>query len=196
MTAHRWRAASSCCAARARDRRELLARALSRPEVIDGVMQGEAIRLVVAEGARPPDGRRARRDAERLETTPVKPALRGCLRRPCSAASRSARSTVETRSAARQGEGPPPVEARGLTSRFGSFTAADRITFTIERGEIFGLLGPNGAGKSTTFKMMCGLLAPQRGHRARGRARPLPGARPRGARGSATWRRSSRSTAI
>ena len=59
--------------------------------------------------------------------------------------------------------GVAPVEARALTRRFGSFTAAEAITFTIRRGEIFGLLGPNGAGKSTTFKMMCGLLRPTEG---------------------------------
>jgi ABC-type multidrug transport system ATPase subunit len=55
------------------------------------------------------------------------------------------------------------VVADGLTKRFGGFTAADRISFRIGRGEIFGLLGPNGAGKSTTFKMLCGLLAPTEG---------------------------------
>jgi ABC-2 type transport system ATP-binding protein len=61
------------------------------------------------------------------------------------------------------GGGDEAVEAAGLTKVFGDFTAADRITFTIKRGEIFGLLGPNGAGKSTTFKMMCGLLRPTAG---------------------------------
>ena len=55
------------------------------------------------------------------------------------------------------------VEAKGLTKKFGSFTAVDNITFSVQRGEIFGLLGPNGAGKSTTFKMLCGLLKPSRG---------------------------------
>ena len=50
------------------------------------------------------------------------------------------------------------VRADSLTKRYGSFTAADRISFRIRRGEIFGLLGPNGAGKSTTFKMLCGLI--------------------------------------
>jgi len=59
--------------------------------------------------------------------------------------------------------GGDAVEATGLTKVFGDFTAADRISFKIERGEIFGLLGPNGAGKSTTFKMMCGLLRPTAG---------------------------------
>jgi ABC-2 type transport system ATP-binding protein len=55
------------------------------------------------------------------------------------------------------------VEAKGLVKRFGSFTAADNLTFSIPSGEIFGLLGPNGAGKSTTFKMLCGLLKPTAG---------------------------------
>ena len=55
------------------------------------------------------------------------------------------------------------VEAKGLTKRFGSFTAADQITFEIKQRRNFGLLGPNGAGKSTTFKMLCGLLKPTEG---------------------------------
>ena len=55
------------------------------------------------------------------------------------------------------------VEAHGLTKRFGDFAAADNISFTIRKGEVFGLLGPNGAGKSTSFRMMCGLLKPTEG---------------------------------
>lgn len=50
------------------------------------------------------------------------------------------------------------IEAKDLTRTFGHFIATDHVNFAIKRGEIFGLLGPNGAGKSTTFKMMCGLL--------------------------------------
>lgn len=55
------------------------------------------------------------------------------------------------------------IEARGLTMRFGDFTAVDRATFRIERGEIFGFLGSNGCGKTTTMKMLTGLLAPSAG---------------------------------
>jgi len=55
------------------------------------------------------------------------------------------------------------VEAKGLTKRFGKFTAVDSVDFTIPRGEIFGLLGPNGAGKTTTIRMLCGLLLPDAG---------------------------------
>jgi len=50
------------------------------------------------------------------------------------------------------------IEVRDLVRRFGSFTAVDSTSFTVQRGEIFGLLGPNGAGKTTTFRMLCGLL--------------------------------------
>ena len=50
-----------------------------------------------------------------------------------------------------------------LIKRFGNFTAVDNITFSVNRGEIFGLLGPNGAGKSTTFKMLCGLVTSTEG---------------------------------
>src|SRR5690606_29626256 len=50
------------------------------------------------------------------------------------------------------------IEARGLTRRFGDFVAVDDVSFTIERGEIFGFLGSNGCGKTTTMKMLTGLL--------------------------------------
>jgi ribosome-dependent ATPase len=55
-------------------------------------------------------------------------------------------------------DGPPAVRAEGLTRRFGAFTAVDHVSFSIERGEIFGFLGSNGCGKTTTMKMLTGLL--------------------------------------
>lgn len=55
------------------------------------------------------------------------------------------------------------LEARGLTRRFGNFTAVDDISLSVPPGQIFGLLGPNGAGKTTTVKMMTGLLRPTGG---------------------------------
>jgi ABC-2 type transport system ATP-binding protein len=56
-----------------------------------------------------------------------------------------------------------PIQVRDLVRTFGSLTAVDGVSFTIERGEIFGLLGPNGSGKTTTIRMLCGLLAPTSG---------------------------------
>ncbi len=50
------------------------------------------------------------------------------------------------------------ITASGLTRRFGAFTAVDDVSFTIERGEIFGFLGSNGCGKTTTMRMLTGLL--------------------------------------
>lgn len=55
------------------------------------------------------------------------------------------------------------VLAEGLTRRFDSFTAVDRVSFSIEEGEVVGLLGPNGSGKTTTIRMLLGLLAPSAG---------------------------------
>ena len=53
--------------------------------------------------------------------------------------------------------------AEDLTRRFGDFTAVDRVSFQVRRGEVFGFLGSNGGGKSTTIRMFCGLLAPTEG---------------------------------
>lgn len=50
------------------------------------------------------------------------------------------------------------LSVKGLSKRFNDFTAVDSISFSVERGEVFGLLGPNGAGKTTTIKMLCGLM--------------------------------------
>src|SRR5204862_8216884 len=55
------------------------------------------------------------------------------------------------------------IECEGLTKRFGTFTAVDHISFSVEKGSIFGFLGPNGSGKSTAIRMLCGILEPTDG---------------------------------
>lgn len=55
------------------------------------------------------------------------------------------------------------IHVRDLTKRFGTFTAVDRISFDVYRGEIFGFLGANGAGKTTAMRMLCGLSTPTSG---------------------------------
>jgi len=62
-----------------------------------------------------------------------------------------------------EGKSEIAIDAKGLTRRFGDFTAVDHVTLSIERGEIFGFLGSNGCGKSTTMKMLTGLLPPTEG---------------------------------
>ena len=140
-------------------RRKVLTAALELPEVLDGVIQGESVRLVLRNGATPPDPSDFGVDG--LALKPVAPRFEDAF--------------IDLLGGGLKGESPlagpvrrgvesgPVVEAQELTKQFGEFTAADRITFRIGRGEIFGLLGPNGAGKSTTFKMMCGLLRPTSG---------------------------------
>ncbi|MBN2169189.1 MAG: ABC transporter ATP-binding protein [Actinobacteria bacterium] len=55
------------------------------------------------------------------------------------------------------------IETRGLTKKFGKFTAVDKLALKVSPGEVYGLLGPNGAGKTTTVKMLCGLIKPSSG---------------------------------
>lgn len=55
------------------------------------------------------------------------------------------------------------VEVRNLTKRYGKYTAVENLSFSVEKGQIYGFLGPNGAGKSTTMNMMTGYLAPSGG---------------------------------
>jgi len=143
------------------NRRELLTRALRRPEVMDGVIQGRNVRLVLRADARPPN--LSDLDAgDEAQMVPVAPRFEDAFIEALgggpggdSVLARSMRPVA--------GDHDTVVEAVDLTKRFGSFAATDQVSFAVKRGEIFGLLGPNGAGKSTTFRMMCGLLTPTSG---------------------------------
>ncbi|HEV7318658.1 MAG TPA: ATP-binding cassette domain-containing protein [Ensifer sp.] len=141
-------------------RRQALARYLEDENVVDGVIQGEAIRLVMKPDTVPPVLDEGSPAPSAAEATPrFEDAFIDMLGGGPGGRSKLA----ETQTAFSTESAKPVIEAHGLTKRFGDFTAADAITFDIPRGQIFGLLGPNGAGKSTTFKMLCGLLKPTAG---------------------------------
>ena len=140
------------------ERRALLAQSLTSPEIVDGVMQGEAIRLVTSDGEVPGA---AIANFANLTVNATAPRFEDAfVAKLGGQPKRTLGATARERS---EQSGPAPVQAKNLTRRFGAFAAADHISFEIWRGEIFGLLGPNGAGKTTTFKMMCGLLRPSEG---------------------------------
>ncbi|ASY66157.1 ABC transporter multidrug efflux pump, fused ATP-binding domains (plasmid) [Sinorhizobium sojae CCBAU 05684] len=142
-------------------RRDRLARLLDDEGVIDGVIQGEAIRLVMKPGVTPPRPLQDNESAGR--TTAAPPRFEDAFVDMLGGGPGGRSRLAETQRCFVVDDNSPVIEARGLTKRFGDFTAAAEITFDIPRGEIFGLLGPNGAGKSTTFKMLCGLLKPTAG---------------------------------
>ena len=136
-------------------RRGLLMQMLQQDGVIDGVIQGRHIRIVTGKHHdRPP--------LTRGEWHPVEPWFEDAFIDVLGGGP-GGYSRLTEKMPERPAEERPVIDARGLTKRFGSFTAVKDNTFQIRRGEIFGLLGPNGAGKSTTFKMMCGLLQPTEG---------------------------------
>ncbi|MBD9540903.1 ABC transporter ATP-binding protein [Ensifer sp. ENS04] len=141
-------------------RRQKLASYLDDDDVVDGVIQGEAIRLVMKPGTKPPSpGGHSSASGVATTTPRFEDAFIDMLGGGPGGRSKLA----ETQTPFPTDDERPVIEARGLTKRFGDFTAADAIAFDIPRGQIFGLLGPNGAGKSTTFKMLCGLLKPTAG---------------------------------
>lgn len=141
------------------ERRRLLTDALHVPEIIDGVIQGSAVRLVLAEGAVPPALAALGYPQATLESTP--PRFEDAVVARLGGA-RKEESRLMAKGEITRTSGAV-VEAQDLTKTFGAFTAVNRVHFTISQGEIFGLLGANGAGKSTTFKMLCGLLKPSAG---------------------------------
>ncbi|MBY3467371.1 ABC transporter ATP-binding protein [Rhizobium laguerreae] len=140
-------------------RRQVLAGLLQADGVIDGVIQGEAIRLVAARDQKPDIGSAG--DGATL--TPAPPRFEDAFIDMLGGGPGGRSRLAEAQEPTKGDDDRPVIEAKGLTKRFGDFTAADNISFDIRRGEIFGLLGPNGAGKSTTFKMLCGLLKPTGG---------------------------------
>lgn len=123
---------------------------------------GERLHLRLPEGGGDEGGWRAAlaREDVQLETIrPIAPSLEDVFVALLPSAALAPPVAVEVA----PGAAGPAIEVQELSMRFGKFTAVDNVSFTVQRGEIFGLLGPNGSGKTTTIKMLCGLLAPSTG---------------------------------
>jgi ABC-2 type transport system ATP-binding protein len=134
-----------------KERRIALSEFVSRPGIIDGVLQGSEIRLVCSPN-----------EPTEPNWKSVKPRFEDAFLDILGGSPKE--NSQLAQHIPRKSEGKvSPIQAENLTKKFGDFTAANNISFTIKRGEIFGLLGPNGAGKSTIFKMLCGLLQPTEG---------------------------------
>jgi ABC-2 type transport system ATP-binding protein len=143
----------------ANNRRKILAEALRSPGVVDGVVQGDHVRLVLKESSSQ-DGIEQLADDRRLR--PVAPRFEDAFVDILGGLPKE-ESLVASTMPHLDHDGGTVIDAHDLTKRFGNFVATDHISFSVNRSEIFGLLGPNGAGKSTTFKMLCGLLKPSSG---------------------------------
>ncbi len=132
------------------ERLALLRRMQGLPDVMDAVIEGPHVRFLLrrkpAADSVPAGARAAEPNFEEafinlLGGPPVR-------RRP----PRPSLPVLRTENDA------PLIITRGLTKKFGAFTATDNLSISVKRGEIFGILGANGAGKTTAFRMLCGLL--------------------------------------
>jgi ABC-2 type transport system ATP-binding protein len=140
--------------------RQLQARLLDAPGIVDAVPEGGRVRFVRAQN-RPENGHFSEDDpVADLAVVPVPARFEDgfmvLLRRTAEAPTVS--GAIRLDQPLEQHGDELVVQVHDLVRRFGTFTAVDHVSFDVCRGEIFGLLGPNGAGKTTTFRMLCGLL--------------------------------------
>lgn len=130
------------------------------PGIIDAIIEGEQVRVVTANPGLP-DLSVIPADSGTLHTQAAEPVFEDAFvatikvdqaaqRKPLLGESRQASLAAAEHGAV--------IDVRNLQRRFGDFYAVKGVSFSVQRGEIFGLLGANGAGKTTTFRMLCGLL--------------------------------------
>jgi ABC-2 type transport system ATP-binding protein len=136
--------------------RELQARVLAEPGVVDASPEAGLVRVVRREGGQ--GGA-----LEGLDPSPTPARFEDgfmLLLQPTTDQAGSGNSANDMKLDHPPGgaKNDTVVQVNDLLKRFGDFVAVDHVSFEVRRGEIFGLLGPNGAGKTTTFRVLCGLL--------------------------------------
>lgn len=144
-------------------KRELQGKLALAPGVVDSVIQGDRVRLLV-ESDLTAAAKHLLSVTAGTALEPVPPrfedsfiAMLRSRRTESEGTAASIGNTLEQGSSLHRSDGTV-IEVRDVQRRFGEFIAVNRVTFAVNRGEVFGLLGANGAGKTTTFRMLCGLL--------------------------------------
>ena len=141
-------------------KRMLQGRLSAVPGIIDAIIEGEQVRVVTAQTGMPtlPE---ALAGNESLITAPAEPIFEDAFIAALKGEQVPATQPVADISAhpvTSTADDHAVIQVQNLQRRFGDFYAVKGVSFSVQRGEIFGLLGANGAGKSTTFRMLCGLL--------------------------------------
>ena len=143
--------------------RRLQTRLAERPDIVDALIQGDAVRVVTAQPT-PPKLEDFAGEFPGLSVIPVQPRLEDSfitLLKPL--VEQVVLAQAISAPSQTIGSEDTMIEVHEVERWFGAFAAVKGISFDVRRGEVFGLLGANGAGKTTTFRMLCGLLPPSRG---------------------------------
>ncbi len=149
--------------ARKRDIQEKLSRG---EKVIDAVIQGDGVRLVMADSEKP-DLEDLLEEVGDIELKPVSPRFEDsyiAILKEEEPAPEKEQEPIQKPEAGEDDpeegreEAEPVIQVDHIKRKFGDFYAVKDVTFDVGSGEVFGLLGANGAGKTTTFRMLCGLL--------------------------------------
>lgn len=145
-----------------RDRRAVQRFASQQPGVVDALLRGSSVRVVLESTA---DRQRLANALGQLEPTPPRfeDAFIDLLGSQMKVETSSTPSNQPISRTSHGHDRDEVIRVDRVCKLFGTFKAVNNISFTVERGEVFGLLGANGAGKTTCFRMLCGLLPSSEG---------------------------------